>query len=123
MSMFRDAKHLLESKVPIYARNIIVAMLRAYGIREKSELFVNGGTQQTMGRVGGIQDRFRSMANYDGENEKRTTQSNYNTSTHTNTITNNHIPRNNDAGKNNKNNIIRDALMQFTDVIMKCIQQ
>ena len=46
MSMFYDTKHLSESKVPIYAKNIIIAMLKAYGIKDKRELFAIPGGQQ-----------------------------------------------------------------------------
>ena len=40
-SMYRDAKHIKESKVAKFAANLIRALKTAYDIREKSELFMN----------------------------------------------------------------------------------
>ena len=40
-SMFHDAKHIRQEKIPIFAANIIRALKKSYNIREKSELFTN----------------------------------------------------------------------------------
>ena len=111
-AFYRDAKHLHESKVPIYAKNIIIAMLKAYGIRDKRELFVvsqqSNNTQhqprsllQTPGTPG-IQDRFKKLANYEGTYRTPTQQGNTNI---------------------NNETVIRDAIMQFGDILVKCIQR
>ena len=72
LSMLYDAKHLLPEKVPIYAKNIIIAMLKAYGIKDKQELFSTPGGQQhtTFGRPN-IQNRMMNIANYSGDEIKR----------------------------------------------------
>ena len=39
-TMLHDDKHLHSTKVPLYAKNIINGLLKAYGIQSKSELFI-----------------------------------------------------------------------------------
>ena len=118
MSMLYDTKHLLESKVPIYAKNIIIAMLKAYGIKDKRELFVNpGGLQRTQssGRSGNIQDRIMNLADYNGEERNHFSRVNQKKQ----------FINENRGNIDNKNNesVIRNAIMQFGDVLLKCIQR
>ena len=70
--------------------------------------FIEEGTK-------GIQDRIMNLADYNGEERNRApAPSNYN-------INNNKNRSNNDV--RNNNSVIRDALMQFNDVILKYIQR
>ena len=117
ITFLNDIKHLREDKVPLYAKNIIRAMLTAYGIREKRELFVGQGEHQhqrsTFSQPGNIQDRFENLANYgrapsDHKVNRNTFQSNNNTSGNS---------------ASNKESIIRNALMQFGEVLVKSLCQ
>ncbi len=122
MSMLYDAKHLLESKVPIYAKNIIIALLEAYGIRDKRELFVL--PSQSNGRTNGIHDRMMNIADYRREARNIAFQPSSNNINIKNNNNSNNTETNrisNDA--RNKESVIRDAIMQFSDVILKCIQR
>ena len=92
-------------------------MLTAYGIREKRELFVGQGghqhQQSTFSQPGNIQDRFENLANYgrapsDHKVNRNTFQSNNNTSGNS---------------ASNKESIIRNALIQFGEVLVKSLCQ
>ena len=135
MSMLYDAKHLLESKVPIYAKNIIIALLEAYGIRDKRELFVI--PSHASGRSNGIQDHMMNIADYRKEDafQPRSNNTMYNNNNSSSSSNNNNNNNNNNNGSNrnetnrssndarSKESVIRDAIMQFSDVILKCIQR
>ncbi len=124
MSMFFDDKHLHSSKVPVYAKNIINALLKAYGIQSKSELFLSpNGNQRvrtdaspTYGN--NIQNRMKRIADY-GSFDERSTQPPslppQQSSMNFRGGTTNQSQRNNE--------IIREALVNFSNVIMKCIQR
>ena len=118
-TMLHDVKHLREDKVPLYAKNIIRAMLTAYGIREKSELFVDQGERfhPTSNQRRSIQDRFKSLANYNTTSNKYIfpPKTNYNSRQGSNNDSSNNTPSN--------ETVIRNALMQFGEVLVKCIQR
>ena len=76
MNMFYDAKHLHESKVPVYAKNIIKGLLRGYGISDKKELFVpstddhrNKESRRPSTTTTDIGHRLKQHANYGDMNE------------------------------------------------------
>ena len=111
-SMFYDAKHLRESKVPLYAKNIIRAMLKAYGITDKKELFVPAGEilRPTSVQITGTKQRPHESAIFDRSTEYTPTPNTY----HDRTERNDNI---------SKEMVIRNALMQFSEVLVKCIQR
>ena len=111
-SMFYDTKHLRESKVPLYAKNIIRAMLKAYRITDKKELFVPAGEvlRSTSAQPTMTKQRLHESANYDGSRENTP-------------IPNAYPDRKENKDKENKEMIIRNALMQFSEVLVKCIQR
>ncbi len=126
--MFVDNKHLHSSKVPIYAKNIINALLRSYGIKEKKELFpqptippippfsqiaaspVQYNSTVSQFQPNDIRSRMKKIANY-GYPEERYVEN----------IQHNNI--NTQVEASNNDEIIRNALQQFSNVILKCIQR
>ena len=112
VSMLHDRKHLLESTVPIYAKNIINAMLKAFGISDKRELFRIPGNTHTYhdSQTNNIQNRFRKIAGYNGDSYPT---SSFNTRSF-------HRGSN---GSTNNESVIRSAIMQFGDVLVRCIQR
>ena len=109
--MLHDRKHLLESKVPIYAKNLINAMLKSYGISDKRELFRSPESIHTHhnSQTKNIQDRFQSIAGYNRDL--------YPTNSNTRSM-----HRGSNEIKDNES-VIRNAIMQFGDVLLRCIQR
>ena len=140
MSMFYDNKHLSESKVPIYAKNIIIALLKAYGIKEKRELFTAPGVQHhtifgngqynnrnASGHTFQPSDRRNNMFHNNNNNNTTTNNNNnnmfYNDDNNNNIMSHNNISGNRNAGRGSVDDIaMRDAVTQFSNILMKCIQ-
>ena len=141
--MFYDTKHLSESKVPIYAKNIINALLKAYGIKEKRELFASSGVQNAGVDNGGFGNwRFGNGGFGNGgfgnrEFNRETGVCAFSPSNHRNNVfyNNNNNKNNNNNNNNNMfhnsnnddrnvgivNNIaMRDAMTQLTNILTKC---
>ena len=113
MNMFYDAKHLHESKVPVYAKNIINKLLRGYGIIDKKEMFVPSTEDhrneefRCPSSTTDIDHRLKQVANYgdmnEGTRERGWQQSSSsprfgkNTNTTTTTTNNNSNNNNNDS--------------------------
>ena len=126
MTMLTDAKHLHSSKVPIYAKNIINGLLKAYGIREKSELFTLGNEKRSSvdninrphyntNETSDIRNRMMRIANYKIP-EAETAPSQFSNPEASVRFRERNQPTTNDA-------IIRNAVSQFTNIIMNYIQR
>ena len=146
MSMFYDNKHLTNRRSRYTQKNIINALLKAYGIKEKSELFTNPGVQQIFGN--GQYNRNTSGHTFQ-PSYRRTNM--FHMNNNSNNIDNNNINNNSINNNNNNNNMfhndnnnilfhnnnggnrnggrgsiddiaMRDAVTQFSNILMKCIQ-
>ncbi len=158
MSMFYDNKHLYPIKVGVYAKNIINALLKAYGIQDKSELFSSPRIRDIHSENMNFQNRnmdrneYGERHEYDQQRVRSTTNAGhdeYGQQARNVRVDSEHIQNrmfriadytdsehsvsrpqgnktsvvNGNDNQTNNNEIIRDALVQFSNVIMKCIQR
>ena len=100
-SMLIDAKHLSEHKVPIYAKNIISALLKSYGLKDKSGLFTFS-KEQSSSSSSLIEDRLLGHAGYQ-RNKGPFNRHDYSSSS-SNNIGYNSDNNNNSSNSNNNNN-------------------